>query len=794
MKNKGQKVSPITAAVADYKVALETLNNHQTLPALLNVIDKALHANTGFAEITSAVTTLFSEPDDKFWGAWGSKYFWTIDDNALGLSQHRPKKPTLQSGLEALWKPIVQIEPEELISFEKTLVNSSTLSTLTDLKASQSEEDLDIPKPSGDHPPFDKLKKLVYEAAVATEESSNESKRLASVSSELGIEMIPWAFAMIRAGEQKSPLIQELIGFSNYLANYYRPLEKTRYVSRISSEHSNELAKLLCATIFSRILFHAGLPIDSIDNCLNQRLTLVQDKHFSNDPTMQTQYIVSIVNASLLCSILGTDSLALGILNEEEVSQRDFDFVNAYDHDFLTLSLVPANAAEYLIPCINPWEGDRKDAIDLSSFLLTVRIGVTRYTSSEVFEAFREQVSRELDTDDTPLGQEIATYAAQNLASLSIPLRLLDCLPRITEENTWSNYKVLNSLTNRLRRIDAKGDYNNQFIPSSWLIDFIDLDLDSDSHPALFASKFSNNERFLTYTPSSWLPFVESLVAEGQFHYACVLMAFLFGTKRIFESYNSEVCGRLAPREIAKTLELLRPHQSFRLVEESLRDYMQTTSVEEPEYLGVYTAFVSRSSVIKLERVVPVSNQKLDLEKKLLELVPNLKRLDRKSWNCILNAFCQTRDIALSPYKMSGDAVSAYASGLECEIVSRIGDICEEDADELQKNDVRVRKLPHDRRVLDGLGALSHLLEVYASLSISSQDRLGLKSLAEHPRFDSFYDSFKTIPRIRNRYSHGDFDRDHAHCKRDLLAVETFLFEENGLEVLCETAPPRKLV
>lgn len=793
MKKKGENVSPITPAVADYKAALETFTNHQTLPALLNVVDKALNANTGFSEITSAVTTFLSEPDDKFWGAWGTEYFWNLDDKALGLSGYRPRKPTLQSGLTTLWEPILQIEPEELISFEKTLVNWSTWSTLTDLKENHAEKIPDSPKTTFNYSLNERLKEAAYQAVVATEQSSNESKRLALVSSEHGIEMIPWAFAMITAGEQQSSLVQELRGFSNYLANYYRPLEKAKYVSRIPSEQSNELAKLLCATIFSRILFHVGLSADSIDNCLRQRLELAQDRYFSDDRTIQTQYIACIVNASLLCSILGANPLTLEILSEDEISQRDFDFIDANDHDFLTLSLVPANAAAYLIPCINPWEGDRENEIDLSNFLLTVRIGVTRYTSGEAFENFRDQVSRDLGADDTPLGEEIATYAAHNLATLATPLSLLDYLPKITEEESWSNYKVLTSLTNRLRRVDAGGNHENQFIPSSWLLDFIDLELDSDCHPALFASKFSNKERFLTYKPSSWLPFVESLAAEGQFHYACVLMAFLFGTKRIFESYGSEVCGRLAPREVAKCLELLRPHQSFRLVEESLRDYMQAVCVEEPEYLGVYSAFVSRSSVAKLERVAPVSNQKTHLEKNLLEIVPNLKRLDRKSWASILNAFCLTRDTALSPYKMSGDAVSAYASGLEYELVSRIGDICGEDAEELQRNGVRVKHLSHGRRVLDGLGALSHLLQAYKNLSIPAQDRLGLKSFVEHPCFDSFSDQFKTIPSLRNRYSHGGFDRDHANCKRDLLAMEKFLFEESGLRILCETSAMKRL-
>jgi hypothetical protein len=398
-------------------------------------------------------------------------------------------------------------------------------------------------------------------------------------------------------------------------------------------------------------------------------------------------------------------------------------------------------------------------------------------------------VFKKLGFSDSKLGHAVAHYAAQNLSSVEIPLRLLDSLPRLAEPECFSDYRVLNSLSRALRYLDATGGYETSFIPATWLRDHIDLELDPDQHPALFATKFSNTECFLKFRPSDWLDFVEALRSEGQIHYACVLMAFLFKTNEIFESFSSTLADRLPPREISKTLEQLRPHRSFRLVEECLRDYLRTFETPDPEYYGVYTAFVSETSTVKLKSKGDSIDARARLEKQLIGIVPKLKRLHRQSWENIAAAYYKTRDTSFDPYYMHGEAVHNYAAGFESEIAQRVGLIAEDLLPHLSVHGIKA-KVTRSGLVFDGLGGYAHLLEKFSSLPEVVKLALPkLKALAQHNDAETFYASLREMSRLRNLYAHGRYDRQDPSCKRNLLSIENFLFEKRGLEILCDTAP-----
>ncbi len=75
----GSSVAPLNPEIAAYMRAVEVFKSHQCVPALLSAIDRAILAKAGFAEIIESVSTLLSEDDDKFWGAYGSKYLRSLD-------------------------------------------------------------------------------------------------------------------------------------------------------------------------------------------------------------------------------------------------------------------------------------------------------------------------------------------------------------------------------------------------------------------------------------------------------------------------------------------------------------------------------------------------------------------------------------------------------------------------------------------------------------------------------------------------------------------------------------------
>jgi hypothetical protein len=455
--------------------------------------------------------------------------------------------------------------------------------------------------------------------------------------------------------------------------------------------------------------------------------------------------------------------------------------------------LIPGDALAYLIPSIDPWEGHRGFEIDLTNLVLLLRVCSRRTYWDEDIDDFQEEVFKKLRFSDSKLGQAVGQYVAQNLSSAEIPLKLLDPLPRLAEPECFSDYRVLNSLSRALRQLDATGDYETKFIPTTWLRDHIDLELDPDQHPALFATNFSNRERFLKFRPCDWLDFVEALHSEGQIHYACVLMAFLLKINEVFEHCGSSLSDRLPPRHVSKVLEQLRPHRSFRLVEESLRDYVRTVKTLDPEYYGVYTAFVSLTSVVKLETKSSPLDTKGRLEKELIEKAPKLKHLDCRSWEAILTAYCMTRDPKFHPYHLSVDAVRNYAAGFEIEITQRVGSIAEDLLPHLSVHGIKT-KVTKSGLVFDGLGGYAHLLEKYSSLPEVVRLALPrLSALAQHNDADAFYASLKEMSKLRNTYSHGRHTRQDPSCKRDLFRVEEFLFERRSLEILCDTVmkPPR---
>jgi len=794
MKKTLSKVAPLTAAIADYKEALHVFASHQTLPALMNAIDKAIKANAGFAEILDSVTTFLSEPDDKFWGAYGSRYFRELEDD-LDIGDFRPHEPTLQSGLKIIWRCVSGMKSDDLITFESTLVNWSEWDTLTKLCGQGSSSDAyesTVTTTTETRP--SRLSQAAYDLAASIDQAHKQSIALAETCASHKLSMIPWAFVVIaESGESDTELVQELQRLSAYLEKYFGAVPAEDTLRKLPTEQAEDLSKLLCAAIFSRLLQAHGFNIDTVDSCLRTRLDLIHSPSFSNSPKLQAHYIASIVNASLLCSALGSNSLKLGILTLSEILHRDFDFIDARDpdllddHDLLNLSLIPGDAIVHLIPSIQPWEGHRNGDIDLTDLVLLLRM-CTRRTSWDVdLNDFQDEVFKKLGLSDSKLGHEVAKYAAQNLSSVEIPLKLLDSLPRLAEPDCFSDYRVLDSLSRALRRIDVTGEYETKFVPSTWLLDFIDLELGPDQHPALFATKFSNKERFLDFRPSSWLAFVEALHSEGQVHYACVLMAFVFKINGIFHSIGSSLSDRLPPREVSKVLEQLRPHRSFRLIEESLRDYLSVLKTPEPEYYGVYTAFVSSTSVVKLESKGSSVDTKARLEKELMEKVPNLKRLNRQSWEGILVAYCMTRETRFEPYHISGEAVCNYAAGFESEIAQRVNFIPESMLDHLLAHDIKA-KVTKSGLVFDGLGAYAHLLEKYPSLPEVVKPALQrLKALAQHKNAEEFCTALKEMSKLRNTYSHGKYDRQSPRCKQDLLLVEKFLFAERGLEILCDT-------
>lgn len=796
MKKTLSKVAPLTASIADYKDALHVFASHQTLPALMNAIDKAIKANAGFAEILDSVTTLLSEPDDKFWGAYGSRYFRELE-NDLDVGDFRPHEPTLQSGLKVIWRCVSGIKSDDLITFESTLVNWSEWDTLTNLcRQGSSSDAYESTVTTTTETQFSRLSQAAYDLAASIDQAHKQSRALAEICASHNLSMIPWAFVVIaeaESGESDTELVQELQKLSAYLEKYFGALPAEGVLRKLPTEQAEDLSKLLCAAIFSRLLHAHGFNIDTVDSCLRTRLDLINSPSFSDSPNLQAHYIASIVNASLLCSALGSNSLKLGILTLSEILHRDFDFIDARDpdllddHDLLNLSLIPGDAIVHLIPSIQPWEGHRNGDIDLRDLVLLLRV-CTRRTSWDVdLDDFQDEVFKKLGFSGSKLGREVAKYAAQNLSSVEIPLKLLDSLPRLAEPNCFSDYRVLDSLSRALRRIDVTGDYETKFFPATWLRDFIDLELDPDQHPALFATKFSNKERFLDFRPSSWLAFVEALHSEGQVHYACVLMAFVFKINGIFHSIGSSLSDRLPPREVSKVLEQLRPHRSFRLIEESLRDYLSVLKTPEPEYYGVYTAFVSSTSVVKLESRGSSVDTKARLEKELMEKVPNLKHLNRQSWEGVLVAYCMTRETRFEPYHISGEAVRNYAAGFESEIAQRVDFIPESMLDHLLAHDIKA-KVTKSGLVFDGLGAYAHLLERYPSLPEVVKPALQrLKALAQHNNAEEFCAALKEMSKLRNTYSHGKYDRQSPRCKKDLLLVEKFLFAERGLEILCDT-------
>jgi hypothetical protein len=796
------KTVPISQKVGDYHAAISLYAANQTLPALLDAIQKALQANASLDAVCAVTKEILVADTDQFWGASGSLYFRRSTEELDSLLPYRPASQHLSHGLSIIWGLAVKIKPAELVTFDRTWVNWREYTFLDAARSETSTIDVVLPEQTK-FPMLDKLREQIVDTIVEQDKLADQSIGMAERCEALGVGMVPWAIGLIEYGLENTELFRELRQLSAYLENYYRaPNQKlgiytarTQWQYDLTEAEREKLAKLFCALLFSRLLEPLDIATDSIEDCLANRLKHAAGLSASTNPSWQVRYLASIENAALLCSFLGANAITLGVLSEQELKREHLDFIGSGDLDCFSLMMTPDTAASHLLSIIEPYEGDRENSIDIGDLLRIAPLGQRRKVEREKVEEF---LLRTIGSRELTFFEELVDYGSQSVNKWAIPLELIDSLVRLVEWEFFSDYRIRRNLTSALRKMDETGNYQSDQLPSSLVVDaFIELQPEPEDHPALFAQKFSSRSAFLEYPPNRWPDFIESLAGQGQYHHACVVCALLFQIQGVLESAGVRDSNRLSPIRIGKVLDMLRPYRSFQLVEESLHGYLGSNDAPKAEFHGIYAAFVSKGGAKVVSLATRINDEQKRYETELIEKGIPLNRLRQETRARIVKGYACSRDSSLVAYGLRVDAVLSYATGIEAELKNWIGTVPPEVERALGTTGLNLEfrtfgNGPQRKRSINGLSGLAKLTRGFKELVPSVQAKLpGLKRLAESPMCHDFCDGLIAIARLRNSIAHGDFREDEKFAEKLVSEIESILFDGKVLEILCDAAPIR---